>query len=107
MHGIIVVELKKYVDTKVGGNAWQDLLAATGQAGKVYLASQTHPDEEVVALVTAASQATGTPVPAILEDFGEFIVPDLLKTFGAYVDPSWKTIDLIDNTETAIHKAVR
>ena len=61
MHGMIFAELKKYVDAKVGGNAWNKLLADAGLGPRIYLALQAYPDEEVVKIVTAASAATGLP----------------------------------------------
>src|SRR6185369_7782403 len=65
------------------------------------------PDSEAVALVTAASRITGTPVSGVLEDFGAFIVPDLLATYGSSVRPEWKTLDVLENTERVMHSAVR
>lgn len=107
MHGIIFWELKKYVNTKLGGDAWQRLLQEAGLGSRIYTTLQEYPDEEAVAIVGAASRATGQAVSAILEDFGEFIVPDLVSMFKAMIRPKWKTLDLIENTEDVIHKAVR
>jgi len=107
MHGFMLAELKKYVDTRVGGEAWKNLLKDAGLGMKVYMPTQTYPDTEVVAIVTAAAKATGKPGPAILEDFGGFIVPDLVAIYGAYIKPEWKALDLIENTEETIHRVVR
>ena len=107
MHGIIFWELKKYVDTKFGGDTWQRLLQEAGLGSRIYTTLQEYPDEEAVAIVGAASRATGQEASAILEDFGEFIVPDLVSMFKAMIKPEWKTLDLIENTEEVIHKAVR
>lgn len=107
MHGIMLAELKKYVDTRVGGEAWKSLLKDAGLGVKVYMPTQTYPDTDVTALVTAAAKATGKPAGAILEDFGEFIVPDLVAVYGAYIKPEWKTLDLLLNTEETIHRVVR
>ena len=107
MHGFMLAELKKYVDTRVGGEAWKGLLKDAGLGMKVYMPTQTYPDTEVVALVGAASKATGKPVATILEDFGAFIVPDLVAIYGAYIKPEWKALDLLQNTEETIHRVVR
>jgi len=61
----------------------------------------------VVALVVAASSMTGLPVAEVLEDFGEFIVPDLVKMYGHLLRPEWGTIDVIENTERTIYSVVR
>jgi predicted hydrocarbon binding protein len=107
MHGVIFAEMKKYVETRIGGDTWNDLLIRSGLGERTYTASQPYPDEEAIALVSTASRITGMPVPAILEDFGEFIVPDLAKTYKVMIRPSWKTLDLIENTESIIHRVVR
>jgi hypothetical protein len=107
MHGIIFSELKKYVDTKFGGETWNTLLAESGIGSKLYMSVQQYPDQEVVALVTAASRKTAKPAAAILEDFGDFISDDLLAMYPTLVKPSWKTLELLENVEQTIHTVVR
>jgi len=107
MQGIIFSELKKYVDTKFGGDTWRVLLKEAGLGSRLYMPVQAYPDQEAVAIVRAAARATGKEVSAILEDFGEFIAPDLMSMFKAMIRPEWKTLDLIENIEGTIHKAVR
>jgi hypothetical protein len=50
---------------------------------------------------------TGTPVPVLLEQFGEFIVPDLLDMYRPMLEPGWRTLDILEHTESAIHNVVR
>jgi len=107
MHGIIFAGLKKYVVANFGNEAWNGLLKEAGIGSKIYLATQAYPDQEIAALVTTASQKTGKPANALLEGFGEFIVADLVTIYRSMIDPSWRTLDLIENTENTMHKAVR
>jgi predicted hydrocarbon binding protein len=107
MHGIIFSEIKKYATAKLGPEAWNKLLEESGIGFKVYMVTNEYPDSEAVALVAAASRSTGIPVAGVLEDFGAFIVPDLLMTYGASVRPEWKTLDVLENTENVMHAAVR
>jgi hypothetical protein len=107
MHGSIFLELRKYVDAKLGGDAWGALLSQAGMPGREFTLLAEYPDQDVVTLVAAASSITGTPAPALLEDFGAFIAPDLLEMFWGSIDPSWKTLDVIEHTEETIHKVVR
>jgi len=107
MHGIIFAELQNYAETRHGKGTWNQLLKKAGLKDKVYLPIKEYPDTEVVALVTAASSMTGLPTAAVLEDFGEFIAPTLMKMFGHLLRPEWKTIDIIGNTEGTIHTVVR
>lgn len=107
MHGVIFVQLKKYVDTRVSPDAWRPLLVNAGLPGKLYMAMNTYDDAELVALVTTASAMTNIPAPALLRDFGSFIVPDLLKMYRAFMKPEWRTLDVIEHTESHVHTRVR
>jgi len=107
MHGIIFAELKKFADSALGPAAWP-ATATEARVGQVsYLATETYPDEQLIALVGAAVHRSGIPAPQLLEQFGAFIVPDLVKVFGAFVKREWTALDLLENTESVIHKAVR
>lgn len=107
MHGLVMTELKKHVEQAYGGSTWTALLHAAGLGGQVYSAMAEYPDEEVGALVQAASKATGTSVATVLEGFGRFLAPDLIATYGFLVPKQWGALDLIENTETTIHTVVR
>lgn len=107
MHGIVFNELKRYAETKHGAGTWKALLTKAGLEGKEYNPLSHYPDQDIAALVSAASAATRTPSALVLEDFGEFIAPSLLTMYANLILPRWKTIDLIDETEGTIHAVVR
>jgi hypothetical protein len=107
MHGIIHAELKKFVEKNHGIEAWQAILEKANLGPKIYLFTATYPDEEAVAIVTAASELTGTPAEDILEAFGLFIAPSLMNMFKALIKPEWGTMELLLNTEDTIHRVVR
>jgi hypothetical protein len=107
LHGIIHAELKKYVETRHGAAAWKACLEAAALGNKIYMPINSYPDEEAIAIVTAASDLTHTPVEQLLEDFGEFISPDLLSMYRSLIRPDWKTIQLLLHTEETIHRVVR
>jgi len=107
MHGIIFNELRKYATARLGPGAWEMLLTSADLGGKTYLATQRYPDEEVVALVGAASAAASLDASVVLEDFGEFIAPDLIGMFRSLIRPEWRTLDVVARTEDTIHKVVR
>ncbi len=107
MYGIIHSQLKKYVTDKYDAPTWDLVLTNAGLPGRVYMAGIAYPDSEVLSIVMTASTMTGRPVPELLEDFGAFIVPALAGTYKAFIRPEWRTLDFIENTEHAIHKAVR
>jgi Haem-NO-binding len=107
MHGIVMTELEKFVTQRHGASAWRDLLSRAQLPNKIYVAAATYPDSEAVALVNAASALTGTPASDLLEAFGEALVPGLLQMYGRMLKPAWKTLDVLEYTETAIHAVVR
>lgn len=106
MHGIIFNELNRYTLARMGAQGWETLLKEARLPKRIYLAIKSYPDEEAVALVTAASKLTGKPARAILEDFGEFIAPNLLRSYKAVIQPEWTVLDLVEHVER-IHDRVR
>src|SRR5688500_10705561 len=107
MHGIIFAELKKYVDQKVGPTAWEALLEKAGMPGRIFLPVHEYPDPDAVTLVSTASAMTVTPPGILLEEFGEFIAPDLLRTYASQLRPEWRTLDVGEHTEETVHTVVR
>jgi hypothetical protein len=107
VHGIVLMELKKYVEQSYGTSTWKALLLAVDLQHRMYTTMGEYPDAEVLAIVQAASEATGKPTDAVLEAFGRFIVPDLVATYGFLVQPGWEALDLIEHTESTIHTVVR
>jgi hypothetical protein len=107
MHGAIFVLFKKYVEERGGASAWESVREDAGVAHRLYQMIESYPDEEALALVAAAARRRREPLPHTLEDFGTFLVPELLKVYGALVRKDWRTLELLENTERAIHTAIR
>jgi hypothetical protein len=107
MHGIILCELKKYVDDRLGAAAWGALLVKAGMPGRIFMPVQEYPDADALKLVSTASAITGRPAVALLEDFGEFIAPHLLTMYGSLIRKEWRSLDVIEHTEETIHRVVR
>ena len=98
MNGIIFIELGAFVESKLGPGAWKKLLEEAGLGFPLYVPIQDYPDQDAMTLIAAAARLTGTEPQALLDAFGEFIVPDLVKTFGHLINPAWRTLDLIEHT---------
>src|ERR1700730_14200308 len=107
MHGIIFAELRNYAEAKHGRGSWDALLRKANLENRVYLSIQEYPDTEIVSLVMAACAMTELSVSAVLVDFGQFIVPSLMRMYGHLLKPEWKAIDVIDRTEGTVHAVVR
>lgn len=107
MHGIIFEELEEYTTTRHGSEAWETVLEAADLGSRTYLPINAYPDEELLAIVSAATEITGTPREELLTDFGQFAVQDLLHRYRAFLEEEWTALDVLENTEETMHKAVR
>lgn len=107
MHGVILTELEKFVTQHHGADAWREVQRRAELPARIYVTSATYPDSDVVALVGAASALTGKPASEVMEAFGEAIVPGLLQVYGRMVKKGWRTLDVLEHTEAAIHTVVR
>jgi hypothetical protein len=107
MHGIIFSELQNYAEAKHGRGTWDALLRKANLGNRVYLSIQEYPDAEIISLIMAVCAMTGLSVSAVLEEFGQFIVPSLMRMYGHLLNPEWTAIDVIDHTEGAVHAVVR
>ena len=106
MHGRILWQFRDYVQAMHGKNGWQSVLKTAGLEDRVYLA-QAYPDEEARSLIRAAAQLSGKPVPAVLQEFGEFTVPSLIGMYAHLIKPEWRSLDVIERAEKLAHSAVR
>jgi predicted hydrocarbon binding protein len=107
MHGLIFLQLQKFAQKQVGPQAWELLLREANLRLQSYSPARAYPDADLVALVRAAGRVVGKSEAAVVEAFGEFIAPELLRLHGRLLKPEWKTLDVIENTEPLIHAAVR
>jgi tRNA A-37 threonylcarbamoyl transferase component Bud32 len=107
MHGLIFLQFQRFAQRQGRITDWERLLREAQLPVKSYSPARAYPDEEMLALVGAASRLLNTPAGAVLEAFGEFVAPELIRVYGKLIEPEWKTLDLIENTEKLIHAAVR
>lgn len=107
MHGTMFLHLRKFVEDNHGSAAWNDVLNAAGLGPRVYLPITSYPDEELAAIVVAASNKTGASVPALLELFGQYVAPHLISMYRHLLKPSWRTLEVLERVEETAHRAVR
>jgi hypothetical protein len=107
MHGVIFVELKKFVDARLGEDAWPAILGPAGLDGRVYLPVEDYPDSEAAALVAEARERTGLELDALFQQLGEFMAPDLVRMYGSLLDRAWKTLDVIENAPGTMERVMR
>lgn len=109
MHGIIMNQLRRFVIDRLGRDAWPELTRAAGVPlpDKPLTVGTTYPDEYLAALLPVAIQVSGLPAEQLLEDFGVYLAPALLRVYEPLIDPGWQALDVIENTEAVIHTVVR
>lgn len=107
MNGLIFVEVKKYAKSKLPEDIWEEVLRASGSLPWEYIPTSNYEDEKLVLILTQLSEKMAVPLQELLEDFGEFIAPDLVEKYDFLLFQSWKTMDLIANTEKMIHEVLR
>ena len=106
MHGVIFQLLQQFIEKKLGQGAWAGVAQAAGLQFKVYLATSPYPDEEARALLDALAEKTTEDFNTIVEAFGRFVVPSLMSSFAQHIDPEWRTLELIEQVNKIIKKAL-
>ncbi len=108
MHGSVIQKFRKFVNSiSEDLTAWLDLKAQVGLSERTYLPTETYPDLEMQQLIQGASKKFRIPRAKLLEAFGEFLVPDLLKVYGFMLQPNWKSLDLIASAESNIPQIIQ
>jgi len=108
VHGLIFFYLQKFADVvATGSTSWEGIRSSVTMSASRFLPSGTYPDADAVAILSAIADTTGRPLPAVLEEFGQYLAPHLVKVATSVIDPAWRTLDLIEHTEAIIHAMVR
>ena len=105
MQGIFLHAFKQYVVRRDGPAAWDAVASFAGS--HEYYATQIYPDELMVLIAQATSAHEGRDLPVVLQEFGTALVPTLLSLYEDYLDPRWRTLDLLENSESVIHRTIR
>ncbi|WP_156126359.1 heme NO-binding domain-containing protein [Hymenobacter sp. DG25B] len=107
MHGTIMTLLKRYVQTQYDHATWVRLVEASGIAYSDFEVQAVYPDQDLYTLVGHAAEMSGVPAEELHEKFGEYLVPDLMLMYGKLVDPTWRTLEMVENTEKHMHVHIR
>ena len=107
LHGIVHAEFTEYAIARLGIEPWREIVARAGLSHRTYHVAESYPDVELLGLVLGVSRATGEPIDAVLRSFGEAVVPNLLATYGSFIDSGWDAADVLANVERVIHRTIR
>lgn len=106
MKGIIFNLLEIVVVRDYGEDTWDSLLETAGLDG-AYTSVGSYPHEQLLALVDAASTATGTPADDLVRWFGREALPMLYDRYSAFFDPHPSTRPFLLTLNEVIHPEVR
>lgn len=106
MKGIIFNLLEQVVTDEYGSDAWDDLLTATGVDG-VYTSLGNYADDELIALVGAASEKLGRPADELVRWFGSTAIELLFAQHPAFFDAHHATQPFLLTLNDIIHAEVR
>lgn len=107
MHGLIYSYLNKFVEEIAGEGAWSLLLGKAGIEGFQYSPMKGNDDEPIQKLVMAASEHLNMNPQEVLQAFGRFLGPQLIKLYRNRIHPDWKTFELLLAAEKTMHETVR
>jgi hypothetical protein len=106
MKGIVFNVLQEVVCANYGEAVWDDLLDAAGSNG-VYTSLGSYPDEEMMRLVHAASDALGLPPADVVRWFGRQAIPRFARRYPVFFTAYTSTRPFVLALNTIIHPEVR
>jgi hypothetical protein len=108
IHGSMFFLLKKFIENNYGGSeTWLKLNEVAGISRPLYEPQKNYPLAEMFAILSATAIHSRLSQNKFTEKFGEYLVSDLLNLYKSHLNPSWKTFEILENTELIMHKAVR
>jgi len=106
MKGIVFNYLGEMVEEEFGLEAWDALLQKTGLSGE-FVASETYPDEDLMALVAAAHEATGIDTKELVRSFGRFMLPNFRRQNPQFFEGHTTLKSFLLSVDRVIHVEVR
>jgi hypothetical protein len=98
MHGLIFLELKKHVEDRFSTDVWKNIVDQCHLNKVNYNMATTYPDKDIVAILNITSEILGESPSNLLESFGDYLAPRLLKSSHLLINPNWTIIDLLENS---------
>ncbi|AKC82572.1 hypothetical protein IMCC26134_06920 [Verrucomicrobia bacterium IMCC26134] len=108
MKGMVFTQLIEMADTMLGPDQVEAIIAkADLPSGGAYTAVGNYPHSEAVTLVGAFSEASGVPVPALLEGFGEHMLRFFHSNYPAFFSTCPDAFTFLESVETYVHVEVK
>lgn len=108
MLGIVFTEFVEMVEASFSPELADDLLVSANLShGGAYTAVGYYDFAEMVTLVTLLSERTQTPVPALLETFGEYLFHQLAAGHQSMLKDQTDLFHLLSHLDDHIHPEVQ
>jgi hypothetical protein len=98
---------EKFVVSNYNVDVWLKFIQEGGITSNSFEMKRNYPASEMDMLLKITAEYMKLTKNEVMERFGEFLVPDLLKMYQSFVNPSWRTFDMLEHTEQVMHAAVR
>ncbi|MEM7219857.1 MAG: heme NO-binding domain-containing protein [Pseudomonadota bacterium] len=106
MKGVVFNILGEMVEEQFGIAAWDALLQQTELDGE-FVATESYADEDLFALVGAASEATGFDANDLVFAFGRYMVPYFFENYPEFFKPEYSLREFLLTVDSVIHVEVR
>lgn len=108
MKGMIFTEFLEMVEERFSlGVVDQIIEAADLPSGGSYTAVGTYPHQELVQLVVNLSKETGTPVPCLLQTFGERLFQRFSVKYAHFLTHATSAFDFLEQLQSYVHAEVQ
>ncbi len=104
MHGLFFFFIQKFAESRAASASAEAsrTLQSRIERSATYLPDGSCPDEEAAGLFEAVSTTLAEPLDQTYAQFGEYVAPHLMRVAGPLVDPSWRTLDVVEHADELI-----
>lgn len=108
MKGIVFTEFLEMVEQTYSYEMVDNLLTQNElPSGGIYTSIGTYAHQEMVTLVTDLSKKTQTPVPDLLNAFGQYLFGTFEKGYPSFFESAPNAFDFLESIEQHIHVEVK
>jgi hypothetical protein len=109
MHGSIFIFLRRYIENRHDYGTWITIVQSEGlnRLDVPYQLNEVYPISELITIMAEGARLEKIASPEFQEKFGKFLVPDLLLVFKRFINPTWKTYDMLQYIGSHMHGGIK
>ncbi len=107
VHGVLGYELYEWIRSRYGNLALLQILSSASKKPVGFVTMMAYEDDDFFAFISGAAKVVQKPTSILLEEFGKYVAPILIRGHKELIPEDWSALDLIEHTEGTIHKVVR